>query len=136
MRRRGLTLIELLVAVLIMGVALAGLMGLWTFGFNTTARSADVALGYNIARREVERQHTVGYVLQPVSGTFTHHYDGEGAPAAEADARFVATTTVETLPDPGGTIKALRWIDVEVRAMNRGNEVVFSTRTYFVRGGV
>ncbi len=134
-KQRGLSFIELLVAIIILGLALAGLIGLWTFGYNATRRSQDIAAGYNIARREIERQRNIGFEIAP-EATITQGYDGAGAPVTEYP-HFVAVSTMHTLPDVTGQINitCLRRLDVQVTATDR-NEVVFSTATYFTRGGI
>jgi len=135
MNQRGLTLVEVLAATLIMGVALGGLAGLWTFGFNATRHSQDTAAGYNIARLEMERVRTIGYLLHP-EGTRTTDYDGLGHPTS-GSPRFRATTTVHTLPDASGKINTscLREVTVEVVSGDDGR-TVFTTKSYLTRGGV
>lgn len=134
--RRGLTLIELLVALLLLAVALAGLMGLWTFGFNVTRHSQDIGVAYNIARQEVERARAIGFMLLP-NGTQTRGYDGLGNPTTAASPHFTATTTVTTLPDQNGqqTTRSLRELTVTVVARDQG-EVLFQSTTYLTRGGL
>jgi len=149
MKRRGLSLIELLVAVVILGLALAGLMGLWTFSFGATGHSQTIGVAYNVARREIERQRTVGYLLAP-DGTVANGYKLQVVNVGglqqrtwvvttpdDPRARFVATATLTTLPDAGGSINAtcLRRLHVQVLSTER-NEMAFVTTTYFARGGI
>lgn len=135
MSQRGLTFIELLVALVIMGVVLGGLMSLWTFGFNTTRSSQDLAAGYNIARLEVEKVRTVGFMLHP-EGARTTAYDGLGQPTT-GTPHFLATTTVHTVPDENGKIHTgcVREVTVEVVAQDTGRRV-FTTTSYLTKGGI
>lgn len=136
MRSRGITFIELLVALLLLAVCLIGLVGLWSFGFNITGHSQDVGAAYNIARREVEKARTVGYMLLP-EGTQTTAYDGLGNPTTGASPHFTATRTVLTIPDASGQINTgcLREVTVRVTARDMGG-TAFETTTYFTRGGI
>jgi prepilin-type N-terminal cleavage/methylation domain-containing protein len=135
MKQRGLTLVEMLVTLVIMGVVLGGLMGLWTFGFNTTRSSQDTAAGYNIARLEMEKARAIGYMLYP-EGAHTTAYDGQGQPT-QGEAHFVATTTVHTVPDANGQVNTgcVREVTVEVVAQDTGR-TVFTTTSYLTKGGV
>jgi hypothetical protein len=124
------------VALLLLGVALAGLMGLWTFGFNVTRHSQDMAACYNIARQEVERARNIGFMLLP-EATWTTNYDGLGNVTTSTSPHFVARCTVQTIPDANGqlTMACLRTLTVQVRA-REGNELLFETITYLTRGGI
>lgn len=136
MRNRGISLIELLVALLLLALAISGLVVLWGFGFNTTAHSRDIGVAYSVARQEIESARGMGYMLLP-EGSWTVGYDGEGHPTAEANPRFTATCTGATIPLPTGEIdsRCLRTLTVQVMARGRPGPV-FETTTYFTRGGV
>jgi len=135
MTRRGLTLVELLVALVIMGVVLGGLVGLWTFGFNATRRSQDTAVGYNIARHEIEKVRTIGFTLHP-EGARTTGYDGLGQPTGGAP-HFLATTTVHTVPDAQGQINTGCVREVTVQVISQDDlQPVFTTTSYLTKGGV
>ena len=136
MRRRGVTLIELLVALLILGVSLIALVGLWGFGFNVTGDSQDLAVAYSVARQEIERAKNMTYFFLP-EATWTSSYDGLGNPTTEADPHFVAAVTVHTFLDANGELNTgcLREMSVTVTARDQG-QAVFETLTYLTRGGV
>jgi prepilin-type N-terminal cleavage/methylation domain-containing protein len=136
MRARGFTLVELLMALLLLALALSGLVMLWSFGFNTTAHSRDIGVAYSVARQEIESARGLGYMLLP-EGSWTVSYDGEGHPTTEANPRFTAVCTGATIPLPTGEIdsRCLRALTVQVLARGRP-EPVFETTTYFTRGGV
>jgi hypothetical protein len=106
------------------------------FGYATTRDSRNVAVGYNIARQEIEKAHAIGYVLLP-EASWAADYDGEGKPTSVASSRFVATTTVHTIPDGTGQTNTGCLRTVEVRVVAAENrETVFATMTYLVRGGI
>jgi general secretion pathway protein I len=54
MRRRGFTLLEVLVATLLMGIAVAGLMGALRTSLSNAARLTDSARGTALARRQMD----------------------------------------------------------------------------------
>ncbi|MFB3880101.1 MAG: prepilin-type N-terminal cleavage/methylation domain-containing protein [Armatimonadota bacterium] len=136
MRRRGVTLIELLVALLLLGVSLAGLAALWSFGFNVTGDSQDMAAAYSVARQEIERAKNMSYFFLP-EATWTTSYDDLGNPTSEANPHFVATVTVHTIPDANGELNTgcLREVSVAVTARDQAS-AMFETLTYLTRGGV
>jgi prepilin-type N-terminal cleavage/methylation domain-containing protein len=136
MRSRGLTLVELLVALLLVGVALGALVALWPLGFTTTQRSQDIGVGYNVARQEIERAKNMGFLLLP-EGTWTTAYDGLGNPTASENPHFIATTSVQTIPDAYGEVhsRCLRVLHVEVDERDVSDPVFVST-TYLARGGI
>jgi prepilin-type N-terminal cleavage/methylation domain-containing protein len=135
-RQAGLTFIELLVALLLLAVALSGLMGLWTFGFNTTRHSQDLGVGYNVARQEIERAKNIGFLLLP-EAEWTTTYDGLGHVTTETPPHFTAHAAVHTIPDASGQTNSscLRTLYVRVNA-REGNEVVFESTTYLSWGGI
>ena len=134
--QRGLTFVELMVALLLLAVALSGLMGLWTFGFSTTRHSQDLGVGYNIARQEIERAKNIGFLLLP-EGEWTTTYDGLGHVTTQSSPHFTAHTSVQTIPDANGQVNSncLRTLHVQVRA-RENNEAVFESTTYVSWGGI
>jgi prepilin-type N-terminal cleavage/methylation domain-containing protein len=136
MNRRGLTLIELLVALMLLAVAVSGLMGLWSFGFNTTKHSQDLGVAYNIARREIEKARNVSFMVLP-EGTQTVGYDGSGSPTSQPSPHYTVTTIMRTIPDVNGQINALCLREFSVRvASYDSRDTLFETVTHFTRGGI
>jgi Tfp pilus assembly protein PilV len=60
-RRGGFTLIEILVAVLLLSGSLVAMMALWSVSRRMTERSRDTAEYYAIARQEAERDRALGF---------------------------------------------------------------------------
>jgi len=133
---RGLTLIELMVALLLLAVSLSGLIGLWAFGFNTTAHSQDIGVAYSVARHEIERGRMIGYLLLPEQSWSTS-YDGRGNPTTDPESHYLAIGEVSTIPDANGEINTgcLRTLTVRIRARDR-EEWIFETVVYLTRGGI
>jgi len=135
MSRRGLTLIELLVALLLLAVAISGLAGLWSFGFNTTRRSQDTGVAYNIARREIEKARNLGFMILPETTT-TITYDGLGNPTT-VSPHFTVPTAMHTIPDAQGHINTTCLRQFTVRVISgHDSATLFETTTYFTRGGI
>jgi len=137
MSNRGLTLIELLVSLVLLGVALAGLVCLFFFGFNTTQHSQDVALAYSVARQEVETVKNIGFLSLPRKWHRVQGYNDQGQQTTAANPHFTATTDLDPyVADPSTiTTTSLRTIRVEVRSKEH-NELLFSTESYLTRGGI
>ena len=131
MKRRGFTLVELLVALFILGIGVFGVLALWSFAFNITAHSQDKGVAYNIARREIEKAHAAGYMLMVPEGTRTVAYDGRGQETTDEQAQY----TVTIVSPPPAVSTELRPMTVTVVLCSTG-QVVYETVTYFSRGGV
>lgn len=65
----GFTLVEVLVAMIILVVCLMGLVETWTYMFNATTSTDDRGAAYQCARMVVERAKETGYTLSPLSTT-------------------------------------------------------------------
>lgn len=139
---RGMTLVEILVAMLLLTVALFGLVCLFSSGFSLTRRSDDVGVAYNIAREEIEHARNMGFDHLPRAHTwlFGYNYDeatGAWQKTVEANPHFAATV----IADPGFSDPAampaypLRTVRVEVRSVE-DNEMLFYTETYLTQGGI
>jgi len=135
--RRGLSLIELLVAVVLLATALAGLIGLWSFGFSTTRHSQDVGVAYSIARQEVERAKNIGFLMLPRNWERVQGYDGLGHESTAPNPHFTARVMMDEGVPPGDLNSAsLRSMKVQVwRGPTEGYELIFETITYLTRGG-
>ena len=146
--KRGFTLIEILVALTILGVALLAMSGLWYITYGQTAESADLGSGYSIARQEIEKAKAISFYYLP-EASWTAYYTQKGVPhTGQTGAHFRANTQVTTVKDTNydGQPEALaagelpntghlRLVTVVVTALERPNKKVFETKTYLVRGG-
>jgi prepilin-type N-terminal cleavage/methylation domain-containing protein len=135
MRSRGFSLVEVLVALLLLAVVLGGMLSLWSFGFNATRHSQRIAVGYNIGRRQVERVRAIGFAFMP-EGPQCGGFTSLGDPT-DGRPQYVAALEMYTLPDSAGEINArcLRRLKVTVTEYATG-EQVFDTDTYLTQGGL
>src|SRR5258708_3682670 len=112
-RRAGMTIIETLVASLILGVALAGMVSTWYFSYGMTVKSDSRGMGYALGRRALERSKETGgggnpsfsYILpNATSSTTTLYYDVTGGSENSSSKQkgvYTVTTTVNVAsPDP------------------------------------
>src|SRR6185437_3642779 len=95
--RRGETLVEVLVAALIVGVCIASLVSLWSFSFMTTRDSDDQDIAYTLARNAIETVKQTGFAFTPeapASAPVVHYYDSNQAnlDSKPTTARFKVTT--------------------------------------------
>lgn len=58
---RGVTLVEALVALLIVGASMAAMVSLWQFSYRITNRNDATGAAYNIGRRTVEHMKQGGF---------------------------------------------------------------------------
>ena len=148
-RARGFTLIEILVAVTILGTALLAMLGLWYVCFGQTSESADVGSGYSVARQEVEKAKGLGFYYVP-EASWADYYarDGRALPST-TDAHYMANTQVQTVKDTNfdgqpeplasgepPSSQHLRLVTVEVTdLMESPPKTIFRTKTYLVGDG-
>src|SRR5688572_27251498 len=93
--RRGMTLIESLVASIIIAVCIMGVVSLWGFTMNMTSNTDERAVGYNLVRRALEKAKSQGFVSAP-EGTAVLYYDaaGGGESGTRGSLKFSVTTVV------------------------------------------
>lgn len=138
----GATLIEGLVAALIIGVAIMGLMSLWSFSTALSVKSDRDAIGYNIARRGLEKARALGFNAMPEGATI-YYYDinGENESTVNSNHRYRLTITVtsDRMGSQGGVPQvasdALRTVVIAVVDLSN-NATVETAGTTLVRGGV
>jgi uncharacterized protein (TIGR02598 family) len=144
-RKRGFSLIEVLVASMVAAVALLGMVRLWSFSFNTTRATDQQGVGYNVGRLALERMKMTGFDYT-AEGTVVRYYDAKGTGESgtqQQTSAFRLTATVqsdklayhsqtgETRPAPD----ALREVLVTVHRLE-DSRLVFSGRTNLARSGL
>jgi Tfp pilus assembly protein PilV len=155
-KRKGATLIEVLIAALILSLSLLAALSLFGFGMTMTEKTGDESVAYNLARKSLEDARTKGagysvpslglrtYFL-PEGATVTY-YDANGGSESttqNANHRFSLTRTttsdrLATNPSSGQTFPAddaIREVSIVVRKLP-GNQVLVETGTVIVRSGV
>ena len=143
--RRGTTLVELLVAGLLLAVGMMGLVNTWLFSFRVTENTDNSAIAYSLGRYAIERVKMNGF-LNASEGTSEAYYNGNQVSVAQnaATVRFRVTTSVISDAVKSGTIgvagavpadNALRTVTITVRLQPAGT-TLYQTNTYMARAGV
>jgi Tfp pilus assembly protein PilV len=132
-------LIEVLVASVVVGVCLAGIVSMWSFAFTLSAKSDSKTVGYSLGRRALEEVKETGF-QDTAEGTSTVYYDSTGGSkntTAASNHTFAVTTVVST-DTMNGVVPAssgLRTITVTVTLRSTGASV-FTCSTYLARAGI
>lgn len=87
-RRRGATIIENLIAAVIMGIALVGVVSMYGFVTTTTRNNDRIAMAYNLGRSATEEIRLQGFAYAP-EGASTAYYDVDGNLIPPADLQTV-----------------------------------------------
>lgn len=147
MRRRGASLIEVLVATIILSVCLSAILGLASFAFNITGQSDERSIAYAVGRDAIELVRTQGFDYAVggtgADGSETFYYDRDGVKlGSSTGAEYSATITVtsdvsETTADGSvrPTDQAIRTVIVVVVRLSTGQEV-HREGTMLARSGV
>jgi Tfp pilus assembly protein PilV len=145
--RRGTTLIELLVAGLLLAIGMMGLVNTWVFSFNVTTNTDNSAIAYSLGRFAIERVKMSGF--HPTTsneGTTDAYYNGNQVSVASnaTNCRFRVTTSVVSDQVASGTAGvagavpadgALRTVTITVRLQPAGT-TLYTTTTYMARAGI
>lgn len=142
---QGITLVELLIASLLLAIGLMGLINAWIFSYNITTSSDDLGVAYNLGRYAMEQVKMNGFSGQP-EGTVTKYYDGSETQVAQTSPSNRYTVTVSVVSDAvkSGTAgqagavpadNALRTVNVTVK-LSGTNTILYQTGTYLVRAGI
>jgi type II secretory pathway pseudopilin PulG len=149
-RRKGITIIDTLVAVLIMTVAMVGSIGIFFAASTMTTNTETNTLAESLARWSIEQAKSQGFDWcststagtensAPCDGTTTAYYNNLGAALPNSTgAVFSVTTTVASNPAPSGGVvsqSALRTVTVTVNDTATG-KTLLTTATYLTWGGV
>jgi prepilin-type N-terminal cleavage/methylation domain-containing protein len=132
-RNRGVTLVEVMVASLILVVGMMGITTAWIFSMNLTRTTDETAVSFNIARSTVERIRGIGFQFTPIATTEAF-YDSSGITAGKNGAYYRAVTKVS---EAGMAAPPLDQKEIRV-TVNRVSDgkVLFATRTYLTLGGL
>ncbi|HSV72675.1 MAG TPA: prepilin-type N-terminal cleavage/methylation domain-containing protein [Chthonomonadales bacterium] len=135
--RAGFTLVEVLVAGLILSIGILAISRLWIVSHELTIGTDDTGIAYNLGRMAMEHTKLAGFHSAP-EGSATAHFDANQNPTTQAQARFAVTTTIATSPPVSGSgpdPSAIRTVTVSVRRIAT-NQVLYRTDTFLVRAGI
>ncbi|WP_227625120.1 type IV pilus modification PilV family protein [Fimbriimonas ginsengisoli] len=137
-RSRGITMIETLIATVIVTVAMLGAVGIFMSVATLSANTAQASTAETIARRAIEEAKNLGFANLP-EGSTTRYFDINGAGGATSTSptdRFKVVTTVSSDVISGGVVDktALRTVIVTVISTT-DNKTLETTGTYFAWGG-
>ncbi len=144
--RRGVTLIEVLAASLVIAVCVSALVGLWSLSFAMTGDIYDQDIACTLARNTLEtiRENGFYYTAEaPASTPVVHYYDGNqnNLDSKPSSARYKVTTTVVSDRTISGSNPvqpaedALRTVTITVTPATSG-KILYQTNTYLVRAGL
>jgi Tfp pilus assembly protein PilV len=126
--KRGIALVDMLVASMLLCIGIMGLVGVYSFSFNMTVTTDDMGIGYNLGRQSMENTTRQGFT-GAVDGTTTTYYNGsEVVQANQNTARYQVVNTV-------ATVNGLRTVTVVVSSVP-ANTVLYQTNTYLVQAGI
>lgn len=141
--RRGMTLVELLVAVVILSIVGAGAVATWRYSSKVPANKRVTDMASILAIREIEVVKAKKY-LNLATGTTTTYYDRYGAARDSGGTKYTsaqsqgytATTTVGIAPGMTATGTTRDLLEVVAVVTNASGTKTYETqRTLLTFGG-
>jgi prepilin-type N-terminal cleavage/methylation domain-containing protein len=134
-RRSGFTLIEVLIASMIVGVCISAIVSTWAFAFGLSATADRESVGYSLGRRSMEEVKQIGF-HDATMGTATLYYDGTGSTGSRSTTQasthqYSVTTVIST----DNLAPPLYTVTITVRFLANGS-TVYSCSTYLARAGI
>ena len=134
-RQSGFTLVEVLVATLIMAVSVAAMVSLFRFAFNMTTKANFQGIAYAIGRREMEQVKLAGFDFAP-DGTTITNYTNLGSPTGQGQTVvFRATTSVTTYGSPG-SYASHRIVTITVTTVQNTADTLYQSGTQLSKAGI
>lgn len=138
-RHRAFTLIEVLVASVVVGTCIAGIVSMWAFTYGLTAKADIQSVAYNIGRRALEEAKQTGF-QDSTEGTTTVYYSKQGdgrSTTVTASSVYSVTTTVATdvMSGAAPASNGLRTVTVTVSVLNPAS-TAYQCSTYLARAGI
>lgn len=142
--RRGLTLVEVLVAVLILSIVGAGAAATWSYASKVPGNKRVTDMASILAIREIEVVKAKKY-LNLSTGTTTTYYDRYGSPRDSSGNKYtsaqslgyIATTTIAIAPGMTATGTTKDLLEVAVAITNSTGAKTYETqRTLLTFGGI
>ncbi|MCW5943382.1 MAG: type II secretion system protein [Fimbriimonadaceae bacterium] len=94
-RRRGATIIEGLVAAVVLALSLAGMVSMWSFTVQASSSTDRLGVSYTLARQVMEQAKILGFQNLP-EGVTTTYFDANGLSMGATGAKYTVTRTVTT----------------------------------------
>lgn len=130
---RALTLVEMLIASLIVSVALMVLMNAWMFSFNMTLRVDEERIASGLARDAIETQRRAGYYFAANS---TAYFDRRGMQLPDQNGAHFRVETVITR-GAGAPRADLNPVHVDAFVVRQSDGVqLAATQTLLILGGI
>lgn len=143
-RRRGVTIVEVLVALVILAVSLASMATMWYVSYHMSAGTDTQGIAYAVGRHALEEVKQTGFRYAP-EGTTTLYYDISGANESTVGTsacvyRVTTTITSDRFDTSSTGIQvpaddALRTVVVTVTYLPT-NQTAYQTGTLLVRSGI
>ena len=144
--RRGMTIVEVLVAALVLGIVAAGALASWSLASQAAANKRTIEIGTAIAVHELERLKAMGYPYLPASPVQSGQpvptvrwYDkyGQWLGASATTGDFKVKSYVSILIDRDGEANSEDLKEIVVEVWN-GDEtrLLERARTLLTFGGV
>lgn len=141
-KRSGFSILESIVATAIVGVALMGIVNLFSFSYGMTQKTNSLSLAYSAGRNALENVRSQGF-YNAAEGSSTSYYaaDGTGPSSTQGSNRYrvVVTVASDKFAVTNGTTvvaeDALRAVKVVVTDLVTST-TFYTAGTTLVRGGI
>ncbi len=133
---RGFTIIEALIASLIMASSVMAMISLWNFTFNLTVKADNVGAAYTVGRHAMERVKLAGFDYA-TEGVTTLYYDQQGgSESANKGAQHRLRMVTNIVSDPGyPSYSAVRTVIITVTVLNTG-QTLYTTGATLTKKGI
>gem|GEM_PF-5711430 len=141
-KRSGFSILESIIATAIVGVALMGMVNLFSFSYGMTQKTTALSFAYSVGRNSLENVRSLGF-YNATEGTTTSYYasNGTGPSSTQGSNRYrvVVTVTTDKFATTGGVTvvaeDALRAVKVVVTDLGTSS-TIYSAGTTLARGGI
>lgn len=119
-RQAGFTLVEILVATVLLSMTLAATMALWSVSRGITERSREAAEYYTIAQHEVEASRAGFSIIPVVVSDYTQDGGrhavpgGFGAPLTPIDVAYRVKSTYSLVSTEATPFDPTKWLGVQI----------------------